>query len=73
MRSLPKSLLRAARGFEADPQEGSAAGANREELLRIWDGLSDEGRQIVLFIARVTAREEGPPEGDGPLMRTGKK
>jgi hypothetical protein len=67
MKSLPKSLLRAARGFEADPQEGGAAGASREELLRIWDGLSDEGRQIVMFIARMTAREEGSPEGDGTV------
>lgn len=47
--------------------------ADRDELLRLWDALSDDGKKVVLYTAAVCARDEGLPEGDGPLVRTGKK
>jgi hypothetical protein len=46
---------------------------DRDELVRIWDALSDDGRKALLFFAVAAAKEEGLPEGDGPLIRTGKR
>lgn len=47
--------------------------ADRDELLRLWDALSGEGKKLVLFAAVAAAKEEGLAEGDGPMIRTGKK
>lgn len=47
--------------------------ADREELVRIWDALSDDGRKMLLFVAVALAKDAGLPEGEGPLIRTGKK
>lgn len=46
---------------------------DREELLRIWDALSDDGKKALLFFAVTAAKDEGLPEGDGPSIRTGKR
>ncbi|SFL13938.1 hypothetical protein [Falsiroseomonas stagni] len=42
----------------------------REELLRIWGHVDDDGRKILLFVARQLAREQGPVPVDTPLMIT---
>lgn len=47
--------------------------ADRDELVRIWDALPDDERKVLLFFAVQLAKKAGLPEGDGPLMRTGKR
>lgn len=42
----------------------------REELLRIWGHVDDDGRKMLLFFARQLAREQGLVPADTPLMVT---
>lgn len=42
----------------------------REELLRIWGHVDDDGRKMILFFARQLAREQGLVPADTPLMIT---
>lgn len=44
--------------------------AQRDELLRIWGHVDDEGRKMMLFFARQLARERGLVSTDTPLMIT---
>ena len=46
---------------------GAAQGA---ELMRIWDALDVDGRKLVLFVARQTAREKGLVAANTPLVIT---
>ncbi|MBX6386226.1 MAG: hypothetical protein IRZ07_25190 [Microbispora sp.] len=42
----------------------------REELLRIWGHVDDDGRKLMLFIARAVAREQGLVPPNTPLLMT---
>jgi hypothetical protein len=42
----------------------------REEVLRIWDHVDDDGRKMVLFFSRQLAREQGLVPADTPLIIT---
>ena len=42
----------------------------REELLRIWGHVDDDGRKMILFFARQLAREQALVPADTPLMIT---
>ena len=42
----------------------------RDELLRIWGHVDDDGRKMMLFFARQMAREQGLVPADTPLMIT---
>lgn len=42
----------------------------REELLRIWGHVDDDGRKMMLFFARQLAREQRLVPADTPLMLT---
>jgi len=44
--------------------------AQRDELLRIWGHVDDDGRKMILFFARQLAREQGLVPADTPLMVT---
>ena len=41
-----------------------------EEVLRIWKAVDDNGRKILLFIARGLAREQGLVPAATPLVLT---
>lgn len=41
--------------------------AQRDELLRIWGHVDDDGRKLMLFFARTLARDQGL--GSGPINR----
>ncbi|WPB83720.1 hypothetical protein [Sediminicoccus rosea] len=43
---------------------------HREELLRIWGHVDDDGRKMMLFFARQLAREQGLVPADTPLVIT---
>ncbi len=61
-----------------DSQEGAARRLpgrkmkpeHREELLRIWDGVDDDGRKMILFVSRQLARDQGLVPADTPLVIT---
>ena len=40
----------------------------REELLRIWGHVDDDGRKLMLFFARQLAREQGLVPSNTPLL-----
>ena len=42
--------------------------AHRDEMLRIWGHVDDDGRKTMLFFARQLAREQGLVPADTPLM-----
>ena len=42
----------------------------REEVLRIWGHVDDNGRKTMLFFARQLAREQGLIPADTPLIIT---
>lgn len=42
----------------------------RDELLRIWGHVDDDGRKMMLFFARQLAREQGLVPAATPLMIT---
>lgn len=42
----------------------------REELIRIWDQVDDDGRKMMLFVARQLAREQGLVSPEAPLIIT---
>ena len=42
----------------------------REELLRIWGHVDDNGRKMILFFARQLAKEQGLVPADAPLVIT---
>ncbi|MBX6386228.1 MAG: hypothetical protein IRZ07_25200 [Microbispora sp.] len=42
----------------------------REELLRIWGHVDDDGRKLILFVARQVAREQGLVSPNTPLLMT---
>jgi hypothetical protein len=42
----------------------------REEVLRIWGHVDDDGRKIMLFFSRQRAREHGLVPPDTPLIIT---
>lgn len=42
----------------------------RDELLRIWGHVDEDGRKMMLFFARQLAREQGLVPTDTPLMIT---
>jgi hypothetical protein len=44
--------------------------AQREEVLRIWDGIDDDGRKLILFFVRGLAREQGLVPAATPLVMT---
>jgi hypothetical protein len=44
--------------------------AQREELLRIWGHVDDEGRKLMLFFARSLARDQGLVPSSTPLVMT---
>ncbi|WP_439580693.1 hypothetical protein [Elioraea sp.] len=44
--------------------------AQREEFLRIWDAVDDNGRKMLLFIARGILREQGLVPAPTPLVLT---
>ena len=44
--------------------------AQREELLRIWRHVDDDGRKLMLFFARTLAREQGLVPPVTPLLIT---
>lgn len=44
--------------------------AQREELLRIWGHVDDDGRKLMLFFARTLARDQGFVPPDSPLLMT---
>ena len=44
--------------------------AEREELLRIWGHVDDDGRKMNLFVSRQLARDQGLVPADTPLMIT---
>jgi hypothetical protein len=41
-----------------------------DELLRIWGHVDDDGRKLMLFVARAVAREQGLVEQSTPLIMT---
>lgn len=45
--------------------------AQREELLRIWGHVDDDGRKLMLFFARTLARDQGLIPQSTPLVITG--
>ena len=44
--------------------------AQRDELLRIWGHVDDDGRKLMLFFARVLARDQGLMQPNTPLVMT---
>lgn len=42
--------------------------AQREELLRIWGHVDDDGRKLMLFFARSLARDRGSVPPSTPLV-----
>jgi hypothetical protein len=44
--------------------------AQRDELLRIWGHVDDDGRKLMLFFARTLARDQGLVPSDTPLLMT---
>ena len=72
MTRLPLARLESGQVKQRVPGRKPTA-ADRAELLRIWDALSDDGRKLLIVTARGLAKGEGLPEGDGPLIRTGKR
>lgn len=44
--------------------------AQRDELLRIWGHVDDDGRKLMLFFARTLARDQGLVSPDTPLLMT---
>jgi hypothetical protein len=42
----------------------------REELLRIWGHVDDDGRKLMLFFARSLARDQGLIAPSTPLVMT---
>lgn len=44
--------------------------AQREELLRIWGHVDDDGRKLMLFFARSLARDQGLVPPSAPLVMT---
>ena len=48
-------------GRKSDP-------AQRDELLRIWGHVDNDGRKMMLFFSRQLAREQGLVPPDTPLM-----
>ena len=44
--------------------------AQREELLRIWDHVDNDGRKLMLFFARTLARDQGLIPPSTPLVMT---
>jgi hypothetical protein len=44
--------------------------AQRDELLRIWGHVDDDGRKLMLFFARTLARDQGLVPSDAPLLMT---
>lgn len=44
--------------------------AQREEYLRIWDGVTDDSRKVLLFFSRAVAREDGLVPPDTLLVMT---
>jgi hypothetical protein len=44
--------------------------AQRDELLRIWGHVDDDGRKLMLFFARSLARDQGLVAPGTPLVMT---
>jgi hypothetical protein len=44
--------------------------AQREELLRIWGHVDDDGRKLILFFARSLARDQRLVPPSAPLLLT---
>ena len=44
--------------------------AQRDELLRIWDHVDDDGRKLMLFFAQTLARDQGLVPLGTPLLMT---
>lgn len=44
--------------------------AQREELLRIWGHVDNDGRKLMLFFARSLARDQGLVSPSTPLVMT---
>jgi hypothetical protein len=44
--------------------------AQRDELLRIWGHVDDDGRKLILFFARSLARDQGLVSPGTPLVMT---
>lgn len=44
--------------------------AQREEMLRIWGHVDDDGRKLMLFFARTVARDQGLIPPSTPLLMT---
>ena len=44
--------------------------AQREEMLRIWGHVDDDGRKLMLFFSRTLARDQGLVPPDTPLLMT---
>ena len=44
--------------------------AQRDEFLRIWDMVDDDGRKLMLFFSRTVAREQGLVAPGTPLVMT---
>jgi len=42
----------------------------RDEMLRIWGHVDDDGRKLMLFFARTLARNQGLVPPDTPLLKT---
>lgn len=44
--------------------------AQRDEMLRIWGHVDDNGRKLMLFFARTLARDQGLVPPGTPLLMT---
>ena len=44
--------------------------AQREEYFRIWDLVDDDGRKVMLFVARTVACDQGLVPPGTPLLMT---
>lgn len=42
----------------------------RDEMLRIWGHVDDDGRKLMLFFSRTLARDQGLVPPDTPLVMT---
>jgi len=45
--------------------------AQRDELLRLWEAMSHDGRKMVLFVARAAAKDEGLIAPGAPMLNVG--
>ena len=72
-RLLRGEMLMAAEDNTAAPKRvpGRKPGPDeREEMLRIWGHVDDDGRKMMLFFSRQLAREQGLVPADAPLIIT---